>query len=209
MASELDKNRKKLVKQQEELQATDHAEDFRQKGELLTTYLHQVPNDQPVVTLDNYYTGQPIEIDLDVALTPSQNAQRYFKKYQKLKEAVKHLTNLIEETKASIAYLESVELLLQQASLSEIDELRDELIETGYLKRRHREKIAKRQKPERYLASDGKTIAHAARPLPGPRWRSKQMDYPLQGGTLRLQICSKLNPLPNRTVLHAIGLEIR
>ena len=158
VASELDKNRKKLVKQQEELQATDHAEDFRQKGELLTTYLHQVPNDQPVVTLDNYYTGQPIEIDLDVALTPSQNAQRYFKKYQKLKEAVKHLTNLIEETKASIAYLESVELLLQQASLSEIDELREELIETGYLKRRHREKTAKRKKPERYLASDGQTI---------------------------------------------------
>ena len=158
VASELDKNRKKLVKQQEELQATDHAEDFRQKGELLTTYLHQVPNDQPVVTLDNYYTGQPIEIALDVALTPSQNAQRYFKKYQKLKEAVKHLTNLIEETKASIAYLESVELLLQQASLSEIDELRDELIETGYLKRRHREKTAKRKKPERYLASDGQTI---------------------------------------------------
>ena len=158
VASELEKNRKKLVKQQEELQATDHAEDFRQKGELLTTYLHQVPNDQPVVTLDNYYTGQAINIALDVALTPSQNAQRYFKKYQKLKEAVKHLTNLIEETKASIAYLESVELLLQQASLSEIDELREELIETGYLKRRHREKIAKRQKPERYLASDGKTI---------------------------------------------------
>ena len=158
VASELEKNRKKLVKQQEELQATDHAEDFRQKGELLTTYLHQVPNDQPVVTLDNYYTGQPIEIALDVALTPSQNAQRYFKKYQKLKEAVKHLTNLIEETKASIAYLESVELLLQQASLSEIDELREELIETGYLKRRHREKTAKRKKPERYLASDGQTI---------------------------------------------------
>ena len=158
VASELEKNRKKLVKQEEELLATDHAEDFRQKGELLTTYLHQVPNDQPVVTLDNYYTGQPIEIALDVALTPSQNAQRYFKKYQKLKEAVKHLTNLIEETKASIAYLESVELLLQQASLSEIDELRDELIETGYLKRRHREKTAKRKKPERYLASDGQTI---------------------------------------------------
>ena len=158
VASELEKNRKKQVKQEEELLATDHAEDFRQKGELLTTYLHQVPNDQPLVTLDNYYTGQTIDIALDVALTPSQNAQRYFKKYQKLKEAVKHLTNLIEETKASIAYLESVELLLQQASLSEIDELREELIETGYLKRRHREKIAKRQKPERYLASDGKTI---------------------------------------------------
>ncbi|MGT2811334.1 Rqc2 family fibronectin-binding protein [Streptococcus minor] len=158
VTSELEKNRKKLLKQKEELLATENAEEFRQKGELLTTYLHQVPNDQPAVTLDNYYTSQPITISLDVSLTPSQNAQRYFKKYQKLKEAVKHLTNLIEETKASIAYLESVDTLLNQASLTEIDELREELIETGYLKRRQREKIAKRQKPERYLASDGKTI---------------------------------------------------
>lgn len=158
VTSELEKNRRKLLKQKEELLATENAEEFRQKGELLTTYLHQVPNDQPAVTLDNYYTSQPITISLDVSLTPSQNAQRYFKKYQKLKEAVKHLTNLIEETKASIAYLESVDTLLNQASLTEIDELREELIETGYLKRRQREKIAKRQKPERYLASDGKTI---------------------------------------------------
>ncbi|HFU4204181.1 TPA: NFACT family protein [Streptococcus suis] len=158
VASELEKNRKKLVKQEQELVDTETAELVRQKGELLTTYLHEVPNDQPSVRLDNYYTGDELEIELDVALTPSQNAQRYFKKYQKLKEAVKHLTNLIEETKSTIIYLESVETMLGQASLSEIDEIREELIETGYLKRRHREKIHKRQKPERYLATDGKTI---------------------------------------------------
>ncbi|HEM3689450.1 TPA: NFACT family protein [Streptococcus suis] len=158
VASELEKNRKKLIKQEQELADTETAELVRQKGELLTTYLHQVPNDQPSVRLDNYYTGQELEIELDVTLTPSQNAQRYFKKYQKLKEAVKHLTNLIEETKATIVYLESVDTMLGQASLAEIDEIREELIETGYLKRRHREKIHKRQKPERYLATDGKTI---------------------------------------------------
>ncbi|HEO8608189.1 TPA: NFACT family protein [Streptococcus suis] len=158
VASELEKNRKKLVKQEQELADTETAELVRQKGELLTTYLHQVPNDQASVTLDNYYTGEELEIELDVALTPSQNAQRYFKKYQKLKEAVKHLTNLIEETKATIVYLESVDTMLEQASLAEIDEIREELIETGYLKRRHREKIHKRQKPERYLATDRKTI---------------------------------------------------
>lgn len=158
VASELEKNRKKLVKQEQELADTETAELVRQKGELLTTYLHQVPNDQPSVRLDNYYTGEELEIELDVALTPSQNAQRYFKKYQKLKEAVKHLTNLIEETKATIVYLESVDTMLGQASLAEIDEIREELIETGYLKRRHREKIHKRQKPERYLATDRKTI---------------------------------------------------
>ena len=156
--NELEKNRKKLVKQEEELLATENAEEFRQKGELLTTFLHQVPNDQDQVELDNYYTGEKIIISLDKALTPNQNAQRYFKRYQKLKEAVKHLTSLIEETRTTILYLESVETALAQASLTEIAEIREELIQTGFIRRRQREKIHKRQKPEKYLATDGQTI---------------------------------------------------
>ena len=161
--NELQKNRHKLKKQEKELLATDNAEEFRQKGELLTTFLHQVPNDQDQVTLDNYYTNQPITISLDKALTPSQNAQRYFKRYQKLKEAVKYLTELIEETKATILYLESVETVLNQAGLEEIAEIREELIQTGFIRRRQREKIQKRKKPEQYLASDGKTIIYVGR----------------------------------------------
>ena len=156
--NELEKNRKKLGKQEEELLATENAEEFRQKGELLTTFLHQVPNDQDKVELDNYYTGEKIIISLDKALTPNQNAQRYFKRYQKLKEAVKHLTSLIEETRTTILYLESVEIALAQASLTEIAEIREELIQTGFIRRRQREKIQKRQKPEKYLATDGQTI---------------------------------------------------
>lgn len=156
--NELQKNRQKLKKQEKELQATENAEEFRQKGELLTTFLHQVPNDQDQVILDNYYTNQPITIALDKALTPNQNAQKYFKRYQKLKEAVKYLTELIEETKATILYLESVETVLSQAGLDEIAEIREELIQTGFIRRRQREKIQKRKKPEKYLASDGKTI---------------------------------------------------
>nr|CAA46282.2 fibronectin-binding protein A [Streptococcus gordonii] len=156
--NELEKNRKKLGKQEDELLATEKAEEFRQKGELLTTFLHQVPNDQDQVELDNYYTGEKILITLDKALTPNQNAQRYFKRYQKLKEAVKHLTSLIEETRTTILYLESVETALAQASLTEIAEIREELIQTGFIRRRQREKIQKRKKPEKYLASDGQTI---------------------------------------------------
>ena len=156
--NELEKNRKKLGKQEEELLATENAEEFRQKGELLTTFLHLVPNDQDQVELDNYYTGEKIIISLDKALTPNQNAQRYFKRYQKLKEAVKHLTSLIEETRTTILYLESVETALAQASLTEIAEIREELIQTGFIRRRQREKIQKRQKPEKYLATDGQTI---------------------------------------------------
>ena len=161
--NELQKNRHKLKKQEKELLATDNAEEFRQKGELLTTFLHQVPNDQDQVILDNYYTNQPITIALDKALSPNQNAQRYFKRYQKLKESVKYLTDLIEETKATILYLESVETVLNQAGLEEIAEIREELIQTGFIRRRQREKIQKRKKPEQYLASDGKTIIYVGR----------------------------------------------
>ena len=156
--NEFEKNRKKLKKQEQELVATENAEEFRQKGELLTTFLHQVPNNQDQVELDNYYTSEKITIVLDKALTPNQNAQRYFKKYQKLKEAVKHLTGLIEETKETIQYLESVETALSQANLTEIAEIREELIQTGFIRRRQREKIQKRKKPEKYLSTDGQTI---------------------------------------------------
>lgn len=156
--NELDKNRLKLRKQEAELKATEKAEDFRQKGELLTTYLSLVPNNKESVTLDNYYTGEPLTISLDLALSPNQNAQRYFKKYQKLKEAVKHLSGLIEETKQSIHYFESVEYNLSQANLDEIEDIREELVQAGFMKRRATDKRHKRKKPEQYLASDGKTI---------------------------------------------------
>ncbi|MBT0931777.1 fibronectin/fibrinogen-binding protein [Streptococcus infantarius subsp. infantarius] len=161
--TELDKNIKKLAKQEKELAATENAEEFRQKGELLTTYLSMVPNNEDQVELDNYYTNEKITIALDKSLTPNQNAQRYFKKYQKLKEAVKHLTGLIEETKHTITYLESVETALSHASISDIEDIREELVETGFVKRRTRDKRHKRKKPEQYLASDGKTIIMVGR----------------------------------------------
>lgn len=161
--TELDKNIKKLGKQEKELLATENAEEFRQKGELLTTYLTLVPNNQDQVELDNYYTNEKIVIALDKSLTPSQNAQRYFKKYQKLKEAVKHLTGLIQETKDTITYLESVETALNHASIYDIEDIREELVETGFVKRRTRDKRHKRKKPEQYLASDGKTIIMVGR----------------------------------------------
>ena len=161
--TELDKNIKKLAKQEKELTATENAEEFRQKGELLTTYLSMVPNNQDQVELDNYYTNEKITIALDKSLTPNQNAQRYFKKYQKLKEAVKHLTGLIEETKHTITYLESVETSLSHASISDIEDIREELVETGFVKCRTRDKHHKRKKPEQYLASDGKTIIMVGR----------------------------------------------
>jgi predicted ribosome quality control (RQC) complex YloA/Tae2 family protein len=158
--NELKKAQQKLKKQEKELVATENAEDFRQKGELLTTFLHEVPNNKTNVTLENYYTNQPIEIALNPAHSPSQNAQRYFHRYQKLKQAVKFLGEEIEKTKQSISYLESVDAELASADVAEIADIREELIQTSYIKRRH-QKNAKKSKqlpPEKYQGPDGSII---------------------------------------------------
>ncbi|AYG00193.1 Rqc2 family fibronectin-binding protein [Lactococcus allomyrinae] len=156
--NELKKNRDKLKKQETELSATDKAEIFRQKGELLNTFLQQVPNDKPSVTLENYYTDKPIEIALDLSRTPVQNAQRYFHRYQKLKQAVKFLGEQIEQTKQAITYLESVESNLSNADVPEIADIREELIQTGYIKQKYRNKKQKMLPPEKYQAPDGTII---------------------------------------------------
>ncbi|MGX7048969.1 Rqc2 family fibronectin-binding protein [Pseudolactococcus piscium] len=159
VSGELDKNRKKLKKQLRELQATDNAEMFRQKGELLTTFLHEVPNNKPEITLDNYYTNEPLTISLNPALTPNQNAQKYFHKYAKLKQAVKFLDLQIATTRQTINYLESVENALKQATVTEISDIREELIQTGFIKQKHRtNKKHKLLPPEKYRASDGTII---------------------------------------------------
>ncbi len=156
--NELKKNRDKLKKQEKELLDTENAEIFRQKGELLNTFLHLVPNDQPTVTLENYYTNEPLEIALDLSKTPAQNAQRYFHRYQKLKQAVKFLGDQIEHTKQTITYLESVETNLENADVPEIADIREELIQTGYIKLKHRNKKQKLLPPEKYQAEDGTII---------------------------------------------------
>lgn len=156
--NELKKNRAKLKKQERELLATDNAEIFRQKGELLNTFLNQVPNDKASVTLENYYTNEPIEIALNPALSPVQNAQRYFHRYQKLKQAVKFLGEQITKTKETIHYLESVESNLENADVAEIADIREELIQTGYIKQKYRNKKQKMLPPEKYQAEDGTII---------------------------------------------------
>ena len=156
--NELKKNRDKLKKQERELLATDNAEIFRQKGELLNTFLNQVPNDKTSVTLENYYTNEPIEIALNPALSPVQNAQRYFHRYHKLKQAVKFLGEQIAKTKETIHYLESVESNLENADVAEIADIREELIQTGYIKQKYRNKKQKMLPPEKYQAEDGTII---------------------------------------------------
>ena len=115
--NEYKRNQLKLQKRKQTLLDSEGAEEYRQKGELLTTFMAQVPRGAKEVILDNYYDeNRPVTISLNPALTPNQNAQKYFTRYQKLRNAVKLVGQQIEETENELIYLESV---LSQLELAE------------------------------------------------------------------------------------------
>lgn len=160
--NEYKKTISKIKKLEKALGDTENAEEFRQKGELLTTFLHQVERGAKDVTLENYYEDNaPIKINLREDLSPAQNAQKFFQKYSKLKNGVKIIAAQIEAAKKEAAYLESVLSQLEIASPMDIDVIREELVEGKYIRLKQkagqRKKIAK-SKPETYQATDGTMI---------------------------------------------------
>lgn len=159
--NEIKRNQTKLAKREKTLHDSENAEEFRRDGELLTTFMTQVPRGAESVELQNYYEeNAPIVIKLNPALTPNQNAQKYFQKYQKLKNAVKLIYNQIAEAKDEIAYLESVLAQLEIAGPMDIEVIKEELVASGYLKRKRSKKNRKQtpSKPERFVASDDTEI---------------------------------------------------
>ncbi|EMF0080514.1 fibronectin-binding protein EfbA [Enterococcus hirae] len=159
--NELKRNRNKLKKREQTLKDSENAEDYRRDGELLTTFMAQVPRGANEVTLPNYYEeDKPITIKLDPALTPNQNAQKYFHRYQKLKNAVKLIGKQIEEAKNEIDYLESVLSQLEIAGPMDIEVIKEELTAEGYLKKKSskKQKRKKPSQPDQYLSTDGTLI---------------------------------------------------
>lgn len=159
--NEIKRNQTKLAKREKTLQDSENAEEYRRDGELLTTFMTQVPRGAESVELENYYEDNaPITIKLNPALTPNQNAQKFFQKYQKLKNAVKLIYDQIAEAKDEIAYLESILAQLEIAGPMDIEIIKEELIVSGYLKPKRRKKNRKQapSKPERFIASDGTEI---------------------------------------------------
>ncbi|MFB5271238.1 fibronectin-binding protein EfbA [Enterococcus hirae] len=159
--NELKRNRNKLKKREQTLKDSENAEDYRRDGELLTTFMAQVPRGANEVTLPNYYEeDRPITIKLDPALTPNQNAQKYFHRYQKLKNAVKLIGKQIEEAKNEIDYLESVLSQLEIAGPMDIEVIKEELTAEGYLKKKSskKQKRKKPSQPDQYLSTDGTLI---------------------------------------------------
>ncbi|MHC5229149.1 fibronectin-binding protein EfbA [Enterococcus sp. LJL99] len=159
--NELKRNKSKVIKLKNTLADTEKAENFRRDGELLTTFMAQVPKGAESVTLPNYYEeDKQLEIKLNPALTPNQNAQKYFQKYQKLKNAVKVVHTQIEQAENEILYLESVVSQLELAGPMDIDLIREELLSQGYIKKRgnKKSKQKKANQPERFTSTDGTTI---------------------------------------------------
>lgn len=159
--SELDKNRNKLVKFAEAIRAASNAETHRIWGELLTASLHQLQKGQTAGRVINFYDEAmaEIEIPLDPQLSPQENAQAYFKKYNKVKKSVPILQEQIQQAKEQIDYLESVLQLIRTANLSDLKEIREELEQEQILKPSGKSNPLRKKKrevrPERYVSSDG------------------------------------------------------
>lgn len=153
----LERNRKKYALQTKQIQDTQNREKYKVYGELLHTYGYNVEKGAKQLEALNYYTNEMITIPLDTTKTPMENAQKYFDKYNKQKRTFEALSELIKETKDDITYLESVSNALDIA-LSEDDllQIKEELIEAGYVKRKFTKKKEKiTNKPLHYISSDG------------------------------------------------------
>lgn len=153
----LERNCKKYDLQLKQLKDTENRDKYKIYGELIHTYGYNIPEGSRSMEAFNYYTNETITIPLDPLKTPSENAKRYFEKYNKQKRTFEALTDLILETKDEITYLESISTALDIArSENDLIELKEELIETGYIRRKFTKKKVKiNNKPLHFISSDG------------------------------------------------------
>jgi len=158
VGSMINKHLSKKQKLLEEIKAADESDAYRIKGELINANLGSIRPGEKKITLISYYDGQPVEIALDEKLSPAKNAQAYFKKYNKAKNSRKEKETQLAECEKDIAYLESVQTLVRSSSTyEELELLRAELFENGYIrinKAARRNKPAK-PKPRRFTTSTG------------------------------------------------------
>ena len=153
----LERNRKKYDLQAKQLRDTENREKFKVYGELIHTYGYNLEPGAKKLEALNYYTNEMITIPLDSTKTPQENALKYFEKYNKQKRTFEALTSLIEETRDDISYLESVSNALDIAlSEDDLTQIKEELIESGYIRRKFTKKKVKiTSRPFHYLSSDG------------------------------------------------------
>jgi predicted ribosome quality control (RQC) complex YloA/Tae2 family protein len=162
--NEKEKNEKKIDKLKVTLKEAERAEQFQRFGELLTANIYLAKKGMRQIEVVDYYDelGGTITILLDPRKTPSENAQKYFSKYQKAKTALLIVVEQIEKAVKEVAYFDNLLQQVQAASPKDIQEIREELIEGGYIRERQKRKLKKIQnaKPilDHFISSDGTDI---------------------------------------------------
>ncbi|MCM1282355.1 MAG: NFACT family protein [Muribaculaceae bacterium] len=154
----LERSYKKYDLQQKQLKDSEKREKYKIYGELINSFGYGLPENAKELEAENYYDdNRPIKIPLDPALTPQENARKYFDRYCKLKRTAEALTTLTAETKAQIDHLESVQNSLEIAQLPEdLVQIREELAEAGFIKKsRGGKKVKVKSRPFHYISSDG------------------------------------------------------
>ena len=154
----LEKDYKKYEIQSKQLKDTEKKDKYKIYGELITAFGYGLEPNAASLTAQNYYDdNKEITIPLDKELTPMENAKKYFDKYGKLKRTAEALETIIIETKEEISHLESIMNALDIAvTEDDLKELKEELIQSGYIRRKSSDKKAKyTSKPFHYISSDG------------------------------------------------------
>ena len=160
-----DRTARKIGNQERELEATRDRERLRQFGDIITSNLYAMEKGMKVLRTVDYYDpeGKEVDIPLDFLLTPQQNAAKYYKEYNKAKTAEEMLTIQLEKGRRELDYLNSV---LENITLAEgerdLQEIRQELTDTGYLRRQSKAKDRGRRvssKPMEFRSSTGLRIS--------------------------------------------------
>lgn len=163
LQAEINKLKLKLKKLDQDLKRAQNLDQYQLFGELLMANLYQFEKGAKSVTVENYYseTGDKITIPLSERKTPIENAQSYYAKYNKFKHALVKVEEQIQIATADIEYFELLAQQVQQASPADIEEIREELAEQGYmrLKKSKRRKKPVKPTPEKYISSTGVPIS--------------------------------------------------
>lgn len=160
--NELKKDRRKVKKLNKQLADASKADKYRIRGEILTTYLGKLKHGMSEITLPNFYDdNKPLKIELSPELSPSRNAQKYFTKYDKLKASVAYVNEQLRLTNGEIEYFENIQNQIDLASPADIQEIRLELQQEGYIKNKQKGKKRRKvrvSKPEQFHTSDGTLV---------------------------------------------------
>jgi len=163
LQNEIDKLALKTKKLTKDYERASKLDQFQLYGELLMANIYSFEKGVKEVTVINYYSENSEEITIPVSerKTPIENAQGYYTKYTKAKNALIMVQQQLEKTKEEITYFEMLAQQVQQAAPGDIEEIREELAEQGYLKLRHSKKKKKpvKPEPERYISSTGIAIS--------------------------------------------------